>query len=82
MCMTFAQCIIASGDKWIRVTINSNTMAENIYQNKHKVQYMKLTINNFQKVEGHLKTSVFSTCEIDFEVYIYIYIYIYIKHVV
>ena len=53
-------------------------MAENIYHNRHKVQYMKLTISNFQKLQGHLKTSVCSTHELDFEVCIYIHIYIYV----
>ena len=27
ICITSPQCIIASGDKWIRVTINSSSMA-------------------------------------------------------
>ena len=29
---------------------------------------MKLTITNFQKVEDHIKTTMQSTCEIDFDV--------------
>ena len=70
ICITSPQCIIAHGDKWTRVTINNNSVAEYIYHNRHKAQYMKLTINNFQKV-WHLKTNIHSNCEIDFEVYMW-----------
>ena len=44
-------------------------MAECIHHNRHKAGNMKLTITNFQKFEDQIKTSMQSTCEIDFDVF-------------
>ena len=43
-------------------------MAESIHDNRHKTGNMKLTITNFQKIEDQIKTTMQSTCEIDFDV--------------
>ena len=42
-------------------------MAESIHCNRHKAGNMKLTITNFQKIEDQIKTTMQSTCEIDFD---------------
>ena len=43
-------------------------MGENIYQECHNIDHMKITVYNFQKNEGLIKTSAKSTVDIYFEV--------------
>ena len=43
-------------------------MAEKIYDEQHRIGKMKITICQFQKNEGMLKTSIRSPTELDYEV--------------
>ena len=43
-------------------------MAEKISREEHRIGDVKITVCNFQKNEGVLKTSIQSTKELDYEV--------------
>ena len=64
----YLQCVLASDDKWILATVMNQSMAEIIHHNRQKAGNMKITLTKFQKVEDQIKTSIQSTCEIDFDV--------------
>ena len=60
--------MLASNEDHITAVIRGEKMAEKIFSEQHRIGKMKITVCNFQKHEGQLKTGIHSTLEIDYKI--------------